>query len=342
MPVVDFDQSNKVQTTNFDYPKLKLKNGQRARILLLESPTVEYVHTLRAPQIVNGIPQMGTEKRKDGTEYQDYKKDFVSRPLCLGDFNVLQAKGSDPERCQMCRMAQEHPDWVQAPQRRYAMHVINYKIKAGGFDLVTPFSVEVVVWSFTDTIFNQIIDFKTEWGDLRQHDLLLGPCTNETFQKFEINVGAKAGWLEDEARKALTVETYKNNQIPDLAIACGSRKESRWVDLDLEKIREGWNVIAASGTTPGQVASTSSASLTDSLSDLLDTPPATTAPAGVVPTQAASSDAAADLDDLLASSVGETPAAEAPAVEAPAASAPAAESTPAAGATDFDDLLAGL
>lgn len=318
MPRIEFAAENKVAKTNFDYPKLKLKSGERARVLVLEDPTVEFVHTLRAPQIVNGIPQMGTEKRKDGTEYQDYKKDFVSKPLCLGDFNTLVEKGSDPVNCSVCKMAQEHPDWVAAPQRRYAMHVVRYKTKAGGFDPITPFSVEVVVWGFTDTIFNQIVDFKNEWGDLRKHDLLLGPCTNEMFQKFEINVAANAQWLVDESRRALVSEAFKENQIPDLAIACGSKKEQRWLDLDLEKIRDAWGVVNSSSVTPGSVASAEPATdLADDLSSLLDTP---AAPAAEAP-------------------AAEAPAAAEPKAEEPKAEEPKAETAPAG---DFDDLLSGI
>jgi len=320
MPVIDFDQSNKVATTNFDYPKLKLKNGERARIVLLESPSVEYVHTLQKPQIINGVPQMVTEKRKDGTEYQDYKKDFMARPLCLGDFATLQKDGADPTNCPICALAKEHPDWVKNPQRRYAMHVIKYKTKTDG-TLQTPYSVEVVVWSFTDRIFNQIIDFKEEWGDLRSHDLLLGPCENETFQKFEINVGAKAAWLEDDSRKALTAETFKENKIPDISIAIGAKKEVRWVNEDLAAITQAWTLIAGATTVDTEVLGGSS--LSQDLSSLLDDGPAT--PVAAAPAAEVAAPAAAPVEAAPA-----------------AAEAPAAPSEPAAPATDFDDLLAGL
>ena len=90
---VGFKAENKVATTNYDYPKLKLKVGERARIMVgLEDPIVEYVHTLRKPQIVNGVPQMTTEKTRAGQEYQTNVMDFVSRPLCLGDKTILDAR----------------------------------------------------------------------------------------------------------------------------------------------------------------------------------------------------------------------------------------------------------
>lgn len=339
-PRIDFDAENKVQTTNFDFPKLKLKNGQRARIVVLESPIVEYVHELRAPQIVDGKPQMVTQTRKDGTEYQDYKKDFLSKPLCLGDFKVLQDQGSDPEACPICKMAKEHPDWVAPPKRRYAMHVVSYKIKNGdNYELTTPFACEVLVWSFTDVIFNRIIDFKNEWGDLRKHDLLLGPCTNETFQKFDMAVGATSAMLESKERLALVKETFANNQIPDLSIACGSRKEPRWINIDLDTIRDRWGKVTAAPVSVEEQAAVA-ASLDADLAGLLDSP-APAASAAPASAAAPAAPAAADLDDLLGDSVSLDEATPEEPTEAPVAAA--APATAVAGdAASFDDLLADL
>jgi len=348
MPRIEFAPTNRVQTTNFDYPKLKLKNGERARVLVgLESPVTEFVHNLNVPSIVDGIPQTGTEKRKDGTEYQAYKKNFISKPLCLGEYETLDKQGSDEKNCPMCAYAKRFPDRIKAPQRRYAMHVIRYKTQSGSFKPTKPFSVDLVVWGFTDKVFNQIIDLSEEWN-LKTHDLNLGPCTGETFQKFDINVAADAAWQTSEEAKALVLETYKNNQIPDLTIACGNRKERRWIDIDLEKIQEAWTQIEAWETTHGKpgstgpsvapsastaaagtaVAATGGTDLSEDLSSLLDSGDLEETTVAAV-----SSGAAADsTDDLLGGS--DEPAA----VEA---DKPAEEEKPA-DAADFDDLLDGL
>lgn len=265
MPRVEFKAENKVATTNYDYPKLKLKSGERARIIVgLEDPIVEYVHTLRKPQVINGVPQMFKAERKDGTTYDDYKMDFISRPICLGDATILADKGVDPKNCPMCKLAQEHGDYTSPPQRRYAMHVIRYRTKGGTTDIQTPFSVEVLVWSYTDKTFNKIVDFKEEWGDLRKHDLLLGPCTNETFQQFDITVAAKAAWLEDAERKQLTAQTFKENQIPDLTIAAGSVKQKQWVEQDIQTILEAWGQVLGSDIAEGDLTG-----LDDDLNGLL-------------------------------------------------------------------------
>lgn len=249
MPKIAFKPENRVAKTNYDYPKLKLKKDERAKIVLLEEPTVEYVHTLRKPRIVDGAPVMFTDKRKDGTEFENYVMDFVSRPISLGDFTTLEKDGLDVKNCPISRFAKDHPDWVQKPQRRYAMHVIRYRTKAGSFTIQKPFAPETLVWSFTDKVFNQIIDFQEQWADaggLQAHDLNLGPCTIEKFQQFDINVDPKAAYLDNgDAAKELTLETFKEGQIPDLAIACGSRKEERWIEQDLADIEEAWKAVEA-------------------------------------------------------------------------------------------------
>lgn len=345
MPRVEFKSENKVATTNYDYPKLKLKNGERARILLLEDPVVEYVHTLRKPQVINGVPQMFTDKRKDGTEFETNKMDFLSRPICLGDATLLADKGSDPKNCPMCKLAQTNPDFTSAPQRRYAMHVIRYRTKGGTSDIVTPFSVETLVWSFTDKTFNKIIDFKEEWEDLRKHDLLLGPCTNETFQQYDISVSAKAAWLEDDERRKLTALTFKENQIPDLTIACGSVKEKRWIDEDISVILAAWTEVngAESKVTPD------SASLDSDLSDLLgggDTEKWSDSAPEADPADAEKPSApVADVDDLLGDLASGSDDAEpevAPAAKKAAAPKAKKEEAAAPAVDNFDDLLGDL
>lgn len=247
MPKVTFSSENKVKTSSFEYPKFRLDKDEKALIILLEDPEVEYVHTLRKPKLENGKPVMITKPRKDKSTYETYDMQFISRPLCKGDFTTLQDKGLDPKNCPMCALAKENSEFTEAPQRRYAMHVIRYRTKGSGFDLINPFSVELLVWSFTDRYFNQLIDFKEEWGDLRKHDIKV-ECTNKDFQNFDIQVASKAQWLADEDRKALVKTTLKENKLEDLSIAIGQNKEDKWVKEDIESIREAWNAIKGDAT----------------------------------------------------------------------------------------------
>jgi hypothetical protein len=350
---VEFSQENKVEKTNYNYPKLKLKNGDSARILVgLEAPVREYVHTLRAPQIINGVPQTFEDERRDGTKFTNYKQDFLSRPICLGDASILADKGSDPVHCPVCALAKESSEMAQAPQPRYAMHVVKYGTKPNSMDVRTPYSVEIVVWAFTATIFNKIADLANTWGDIRKHDLLLGPCTNEVFQKFDISVAPNAEWLSDANRKAITAEAFKENQIPDLSIACGARKEKRFMDMDVETIRERWAVI--NGKPADAIAKgTSDADLDQDLSSLLNTSAPAAAPAAA-PVAAAPAAPVEDVwattttpaaDDFLGDLPDFSPAAtQAPAEAAPAPKAEEPKAAPASApaANSFDDLLADL
>lgn len=243
MPKVTFSSENKVKTNSYEYPKLKLDKDEKALLILLEDPEVEYVHTLRKPILENGKPVMETKTRKDKTTYETHSLKFISRPLCKGDYNILEDKGVDPKNCPMCKLATENSDYTDAPQRRYAMHVIRYRTKGNTFDLINPFSVELLVWSFTDRYFNQLIDFKEDWGDLRNHDLKI-ECTNKDFQNFDLQVSPKQPhWSVDDERKKYVKTTYKENKLEDLSIAIGQKKEDKWIIEDIESIREAWAAV---------------------------------------------------------------------------------------------------
>lgn len=335
MPRVEFSEENKLgPSTNFDFPKLKLKAGERARIMAgLESPVLEYVHTLRAPVVENGRPVLVPVERKDKSIGQEYKQNFVSRPLCLGDPGIIADKGSDPKNCPICKHAQQHPDQVQAPQPRYAMHVLRYKTKSGTWDIQNPFQVELLVWSFTSKVFNRIADIKKEFESLLQHDLTLGPCVNENFQQFDISVGSKAEWLQDTERKAIVKTIFAENQIPDLSIAAGSRKELRWIEDDLARISEAWSIInGAQG--PATSLEEDLESLSAGFAPVADEKPSTDE-------DILGNEDLGGLDEFLKSDAEEAPA---PKSRAKAKAAPAEE--PAAAASedvdDFEDLLAGL
>jgi hypothetical protein len=364
---IGFATENKGKVVDYDYPKLKLTNGEKARIIIgLEDPAMEYVHTLRKPVIANGeaVTEQVTNDRT-GVTTTEFKKDFVGNPICLGDQSIIADKGLDPAHCPACKLAQDHPDYAEPPKRRFAMHVIRYRTKSGTFNVQNPFSVEILVWAFTDTVFNKIVDFMEEHGDLRKKDFLLGPCTNPTFQKFDITPGAEAIWLKNDEHKKIVAETFRENQIPDLTIAIGRSKQKAWVQQDVDGILEAWSQAKQSGNSAG-----STSSLGEDLNELLDggakdadgwaTPDA--AEEAGVDISGLKADAqkavAADGDDmfgdLLASSVGADddssedstddstePVEEAP--KAPAKKAPAkAAEKPAPGPDNFDDLLGGL
>lgn len=294
MPNVDFDDANRKQTES--YPKLKLDTKEKARIAVLETPLCEYVHTLRAPKIDRGKPVMEKKSRRDGSTYEDYVYDFIGNPICLGDFSVLEERGVDPSNCPACALARSS-DAILPPKRRFAMHVLRYNTKPGSFDLQSPFSVKLEAWGFTDERFNKLLEIKKEWADsggLLGHDILLGPCDDKVFQKFDINVSQKSEWKSSSDRKAMVKESLENNKAEDLSVFCGRKVIAKYMEEDLERVLARWRVV--NGEEPVADPLSKTESLTDeSMNKLLETDEPT-----VVETEKSSDSVALDLDDILA------------------------------------------
>lgn len=273
MPQIDWTPEHK-RVTTVEFDRLKLKVGERARIVALEKPTFTWVHTLRAPKIVDGRATKVVKKRKDGTEYADWDMDFVGRPQCLGDHGVIADDGLDPKNCPVCARAKESEE-VGAPERRFAMNVIKYNTKTDG-TVVSPFGCSSQVWTFTEGVFNKLYNIAQEYEGLVGRDLVLGPCEPpELFQKFALSVGAKNIWEADDKVKQNVVETHQNNRVEDLEAACGRRSEQRWLKEDVEKIASRWRI--AHGAADGGHDATEKAdiaSLKGELDNLLAEPPA--------------------------------------------------------------------
>lgn len=318
MPQLDWSPEHKKETS-VEFDRLKLKRDERARIAVLEKPTFAWVHTLRAPKIVNGEAVKTTKERNNGEKYVDFDMDFIGRPLCLGDYGIIADKGSDPDNCPACKMAKTGD--VNPPERRFAVNVIRYNLNREG-KLMNPFSCVCVVWTFTDTIYNKLTDIVTEYGPMHQRDLILGPCTNESFQKFEIMPAAQAAWNVNDEVKTLVFATFKENRVENLEAACGRKVERRWMEEDLGKVQARWAIANGTAHVPAQRDGTeaaSAASLAEGMADLLGGSPAPAAQ----PTQRAE---AVDLDDML----GGQPSQPAP--------APARADT---SGLDFGDLMGG-
>lgn len=237
MPKTSFASENKVQT-NDSYPTLKLDYNERALIVAIEQePTVEYVHTLRAPAVgPDGRVIKEVRQNKNKQDYEAVKNEFFGAHLCFGDFDTVDEKGVDPENCPTCRAAVEG-EGIDAPKSRYAMHVLKYALQPGGWNVREPFNLDLVAWVFAPGRFNQLVDLATSWN-LREHDLKLGPCENKDFQKYDIQVSPTAEWAKDEARQQLAVETYKRNQCPDLSTLIGRKIDKTKALEDIARVQE--------------------------------------------------------------------------------------------------------
>lgn len=269
-----------VNETDENFKKFKLERGEVSRVVCLEEPWSEYVHNLQAPKLDSkGLPVQVMKKRFDGSEYMAYEMDFFGNPICLGDDGILLEKGKDPKNCPACAAA-ENSDSVQAPKRRHAMHIIRYTTKQNG-QLMDPFSVQVVMWCFTDNIFTQLVTIATNnKGGLPRHDLIMGPPEEPImFQKFKIVTSDEAAWLMGgEDRKKFVIDSLKNNRavepnaqgLLDLGDPfCGKKKNREWVSDALMKVKARWNVVNGVVSVANPLDMSSSAD-TQSLSEGLD------------------------------------------------------------------------
>lgn len=267
MAKISFGSEFKTKSV-YDFPKLSLEKNERARICVVDqAPEMEYVHTLRKIVTENGKPIITTEDFF-GKQKEVPKTDFVGQRICLGDPDVLAKSGTDPS-CPACKASLENSA-VDAPKRRYAVQVIRYKNKPGTFNVSKPFGVELLAWVISDSRFNQLIDIREEHGNLSKMDLTLGPCTNKTFQKFDIGTGATCEWQVDEDRKRLTIETIKENQSDDLIPLLGRKVTQVEMQAEVFGIVEAWNAaFGTAGEMPEEESNTPDEGFSNDLASLL-------------------------------------------------------------------------
>lgn len=256
MPRISFTPDNKIETKE-TYPRLKLKKDESARVVVLEDATYVYIHTLRAPELDDqGKPVMAwVERGREKEQVLVNKMKFVGRHQCLGDEEVIKAgRGIDPDGCIMCEASTRNSQ-VGAPERRFGVHVAHYDTKEGTFEVSTPFHAKIKAWTFTEGVFERITGFQTEHGPLLQHDLLLGPCSAETYQKFDINVAGSAAWLSSEDNKKYVAAAFESNKSDDLESLIAKRQDIKWIEQDLKTVRQSWDkangVETSSSSTSG-------------------------------------------------------------------------------------------
>lgn len=326
MPRMEFSQDNKI-SNGTDFPKLKLAQGEKARIVCIEEPEAQYTHNLRAPELIGGKPAMEQVTNK-GVTTEKMKMEFIGRPICLGDWDVLEKKSIDAANCPACAASQKGD--VEGPVRRFAMHVVQYNTKAGGYAIATPFQVSIKIWSFTDFVYGKLADLKEEWGPLLKKDLNL-ECTNAGFQNYELNVGNTTAYTENAERLELVKQTFAENQAKDLADYCGRKTVATYMKVDVDKVLARYAQM--NGSAPDKVTEAEAANLDIGLGALLDETPA------AVP---AVTEATTEADDLasLFGSVKRKPE-PTPAVGASEDEA-AKPAAPVDATADFDSVLNDL
>jgi hypothetical protein len=250
MPRTNFSDDQASGTLE-QFPKLKLAANERVRILVPEGPWSEWTHELKAPKIENGVARMETKNRRDGTSYQDYAMEFIGRPICLGNWDVLESKGVDPANCPACA-ASVQSGAVPAPVRRFAVNVIQYAIMQGpAFQLLVPMSARIQLWAFTQKIYDKILTIQTQHGSLRERDLLLGPCEDANFQRYEIAVAMGAAHLESDQATQYVYQLWsaEGQRATDeqLKAACGRTSNLEFMTRDVNQATDRYAMARNAG-----------------------------------------------------------------------------------------------
>lgn len=241
MPKIGFDPQFKRQSF-FDYPKLKLDRNDKARVTIVDAePVAEFVHSLRKVELIDGRPTMKTESYgRDGEKSRDVPEtEFLGKYLCLGDDDVLNDRGSDPQNCPACAASIRFASALDAPRRRIVFHVLRYATKTGSFEVAQPFQANLLAWEMPDTRFATLIDIASEHGDIRQIDLCLGPCTKPAWQTYDISPGA-GRTLDNQDNRQRAMEIIKENRADDLTPLLGRKASPEVLQGLVDDIVQTW------------------------------------------------------------------------------------------------------
>jgi hypothetical protein len=183
--------------SKFDFPRLKLKANERARVVIIEDPVMEVSHWI------------------SGFGYV----------CCLGDPRVVLNRQYDP-KCPLCAAAgPDREAVIRLPQRRFAVHVLRYITNRRG-DPVEPITVEVLLWIFGEDKFRDLVTAAETYKDLRKFDIVL-ECTNEDWQRFTIQVigNEPAKYTQNRDVALRILEQFKTEKLGDVGLMLGRSLE---------------------------------------------------------------------------------------------------------------------
>ena len=292
VPRVSFKQEFKSADTE-RFPKLKLAVAEKSRLWIpaREEPWMEWYHRIEAPLIEHGEPAMEVKETRRGP-VETWKMDWIGNVFCLGETGTpespgpLMLAGIDPANCPACESAASKTG-VAAPQQRFSINVIKYKVKGRGsrpYDLASPISAEVLLWGYTSRIFGMLHELESEHGDLSRHDIKLeledSPGA-DTYQKIkQLAVIVEPAYTNPQV-KAYLRDLWSNveNRATDdqLRDACLGRDVPRLVMMDMvrraEKQYHQAEQVGSGGGDTGAADSGFNGDLSEGIGGLLDSGP---------------------------------------------------------------------
>ena len=220
--------------------KIILDKGEQARIALLsQGPTLVFVHGFDKVVVDEyGKPIIKQEEWPDGTPREVIKTDYAGKFRCLGNEDVVSETGADPENCPACRAGLENSNAFKPAQARYLFKVLRYQTKPGSFHTSKPFSAQIQAWDLTEKRFQTIVNIWENHGDITRKDLFLGPCELKQMQKYDIQLGTDAEYLNNlEYVKELVAE----NSIEDLPAVAGKKPGLEEMRIKVAEIQRAYD-----------------------------------------------------------------------------------------------------
>ncbi len=273
MPRVSITEENRAGSSSERFAQLKLDTNEKARFVIFGEPWMEWVHELRAPVIEDGVAIKETRKKRDGSEYPAQKMEFIRRSICLGTQSVMADKGADPANCPACKAAQDG-DCDKAVQR-YAATIVRYTLRGATWNVMSPFSANVLIWSVTARKWDELIDLANKLGDLRNADLTL-ECEDGFWQRNKLSFEPTPAWSQIDGAsayiKALLGDKENLPTDDQLQDACGSVANRNYMQQDVDLIVSRWRQARNAGSGGSALPASESADLAGGLDDLLGTP----------------------------------------------------------------------
>ncbi len=275
MPRVSFNQEFKSADTD-RFPKLKLDIGEKSRLWIpsKEEPWMEWYHRIEAPMVEHGEPVLEVKDTRRGP-IETWKMDWIGNVFCLGETGTpsnpgpLITAGIDPANCPACESA-ANKTGVAAPQQRFSLNVIKYKVKGRGsspYDLASPISADILIWAYTARIHGLLHELESEHGDLHKHDIKMeledSPGADKYQKIKQLAVIVRPAYTDPKVREYLrdlwgnTENRATDDQLRD---ACQGRDVPRLVLMDMVRRAERqYRQVEQAGTGGGDTAAADSA-----------------------------------------------------------------------------------
>lgn len=250
-------------------------NGEIARIWIPDPKLgfMEWVHTIKAPTFDEaGKPLMEQRASGKNSFKMVYATEFIGRPICLGNADLLAEKGLDTSECPVCRKIQELLDdgisdaWDMRAQPRYTMPVIRYDTTRAtdANSLRNPPNATICLWSMSQWTYHRLDDAFTGIAELLDKDVdtvtlnmadLGVHCENAKWMKIDKVDAYRGMWGKDPRFKQLVVDLWGNKENrpteEQRQAGCGRKSTVEFMTRDAENAAADWYRAARGGTSDG-------------------------------------------------------------------------------------------